>query len=644
MIAGLLVASLQSCIEDSRNNDMVDDQLSIVYEDVVTPVSVYAGSYTVSILKSGKGQSDAKAIVGTSSSALMDYLASGESDLKYKEIPGSYFTFSTDELRFGQSDMIQRFTVTWDVDQLSAYVKDDLAVLPISILGGSLDINESRNLLALNLLKSTVGFASSGSTVVAKENAEEDGQLQVKIKLDRAIPQDITVSYAIDNSLIAGYNEAKGSDYTQAPDGFVVLPESPDRIPAGTLDIFSDVTLKTSVLFGADGKMMNFRTFLVPLRITGTSLDGLLVSDQIYYLLVNSPFAGASFSRIWGKYSIDQLWTKEYAGIPDGGDRNLALDGKYVYFPYAIAGATAKITAISVDDPAEVKEVNCTGFTTATITSACVRVIDKGDGTTMLVASGAGENNFPFYAWENGIDNPPTVFSLQCTWRRGGDRFEYHGTWKDGVLYVHAYQGRFATRYKVSDGKFVKTDDGMFNGTDRALVDMKATDTGFGGFYLYPGQDQMAFTTSDVSAFVTMKDTYNDPGDGQKAWETSREEFPGAEMSWGYRVFSYRGDKYIAYTQIDKDDQLKDDGISVYTSKQRARLIVVKDKGGFKASLLGDNKDIVFEAPLQGEEYTDIAVAAPTSAQGDCAVQAFSDKVLIAAGVQGIGASVFKME
>ncbi|MBO7070603.1 MAG: hypothetical protein J6W09_04850, partial [Bacteroidales bacterium] len=123
-IAGLLMAGLQSCIEDSRNNDMVDDQLSIVYESVVTPVSVYAGSYTVSVLKSGKGQTDAKAVVGTSSASLADYLASGETELKYKEIPGSYFRFSTDEVRFAQSDMIQKFTIDWDVNALSSYVKD----------------------------------------------------------------------------------------------------------------------------------------------------------------------------------------------------------------------------------------------------------------------------------------------------------------------------------------------------------------------------------------------------------------------------------------------------------------------------------------------------------------------------------------
>ena len=126
--------------------------------------------------------------------------------------------------------------------------------------------------------------------------------------------------------------------------------------------------------------------------------------------------------------------------------------------------------------------------------------------------------------------------------------------------------------------------------------------------------------------------------------ERSKAAFDGADLSRGNRCFTYRGEKYIAYTTIDKDDDLKEDGVSTYTTRQRARLVIVKDKGGFKVSLDGENQDIIFEAPLQGEEFTDIALAPPVSAQGDCAVVAYGDKVIIAAGVQGLGLSVFKME
>ena len=619
---------------------MVDDSLSLVYDEPVVEVSVHAAAQTVTVLKSGKGTSGAWAELAQGSAELAAWNASEEHDVKYDEISASLVSFSAGKVSFGEKDIRSSIEVKWNPKDVIPKLTTGNEVIPVAIAGSDISVNPDRKLLLLNLVNSTVSFASSGSTVVAKETPSEKAELSVKLRLDHVLPQDVTVSFDVDNSLVEAYNAAKGTNFPAAPAGYVSTASA--VIPAGAADVFATVPLDNSKLF--DGNTIkDFRTCVVPLRITGTSLDGMLVSDAAYYLLVNNPLAGASFSRIWGKYSTESLWTAEY-GLPSGADRNVATDGEWVYLPYSVGGTTAKITAISVNDPSVTKQVNTTGFVNATITTACVRVIDKGNGQPMLVASGAGENTFPFYAWENGIDNPPTVFSLQCTWRRGGDRFEFHGTWADGILYSHAYQGRFTTRYKVTNGAFVKTEDGQFNGTDRALVNMLGTDTGFGGFYLYPGQDQMVFTTSDVSAFITLLDTYVDPGDGQKAWETAREDFPDADRTWGYRVFSLSGEKYIAYTAVDKNDDLKEDGVTYYTTNQRARLVVIKDKGGFKASLGADNQDVVFEAPLQGEEFEDIAIAPPASIQGDCSVRVYGNKVIIAAGVQGLGVSVFIME
>ena len=633
-----------SCIEDSRNNNMVPDSVSLVFDEVVVPVSVYSGAKEISVLKSGKGTSPAWAKVGFSSEGLAKYNADDRNDATYKELASNLVRFSTDKVDFQPSDVRQLLSVSWTVDDMVKAISGDDYVVPVGLLGSDITVNEGRDLILLNILNSTASFASSGSTVVAKETAAENGELTLKFKLDHPMPVDLAINFAVDNSLAEAYNAEKGTNYGTVPSGYVQIPAEGAVIPAGASDVFITLTLKNSALFGSNGQMSDFRTLVAPIKITGTSVDGVKKSSDAYYLLVNNPYAGASFSRIWGRYSTaGHLWMTDY-GLPSGGDRDFAMDNQWVYLPYSVGGSVARITAISINDPETTKLVNCEGFKTATITTACVRVIDKGNGTKMLIASGAGEGNFPFYAWENGIDNPPTVFNLECTWRRGGDRIEFHGTWADGILYTHAYQGRFTTRYKITDGAFVSTEDGSYHGTSRTLVDMKASDTGFGGFYKYPGQDQMVFATSDVSAFITLLDTYNDPGDGQKAWETAREEFAGADMTYGYNVFDYRGDRYIAYTAVDKMDQLKEDGINYYTSKQRARLVVVKDKGGFKASLVGDNKDIVFEAPIQGESFEDMAPEPPMSVQGDCAVSVFSDRVIIAAGVQGLGLSVFKME
>ena len=613
---------------------MVPDSVSLVFDDVVVPISLYAGQHDISVLKSGKGSSAAWAKVGFTSEGLAKYNADESNDGTYKELASNLVKFSADKVDFGPSDVRKLLSVSWNVDDMVQAVAGDDYVVPIGLLSSDITVNEGRDLILLNILNSTASFASSGSTVVAKETASENGELTLKFKLDHPMPVDLAVQFAVDNSFADTYNTEKGTNYGTAPNGYVQIPAEGAVIPAGASDVFATLTLKNSVLFGPDGQMSNFRTLVVPLKITGTSVKGVKKSEAIYYLLVNNPYAGASFSRIWGRYSTaGHLWMTDF-GLPSGGDRDFAMDNEWVYLPYSVGGSTAKITAISINDPETTKLVNCEGFKTATITTACVRVIDKGNGTKMLIASGAGENTFPFYAWENGIDNPPTVYTLECTWRRGGDRIEFHGTWADGVLYTHAYQGVFTTSYKVTGGAFEKT--------TRTLVDVPYT--GFGGFYKYPGQDQMVFASSDAAAFVTLTGTTHKAGDGQDIYDTDREAFDGADMTYGYNVFTYRGDKYIAYTAVDQMDQLKEDGITYYTTKQRARLVVVKDKGGFKASLLGDDKDIVFEAPIQGESFEDIAPEPPMSVQGDCAVSVFSDHVIIAAGVQGLGLSVFKME
>ena len=634
LLATVLLMSA-SCIEDSRNNYMVPDTLSLVYDEVVTGVSIYAGECNVAILKSGKGQSKATATIGTSNEALTAFNASEEATAQYKMIPASNFFFSEDVVTFDASDLKKDITMTWNPDLLCKLVNSDTQVLPVSILNGSLDINQSRNLLALNFLKSTVGFATTGSTVLAKEDKNENGEVQVKIKVDRTIPKDVEVTYAIDNSLIAAYNAEKGTEYEQAPDGYVVLPSAPAKIAAGTFDVYSTITLNTQKIFGTDGKILNFRTLIVPLKVTASSLNGVLLSDQVYYLLINNPLAGATVSRIWGKYSIDKLWTQGYADIPDGGDRNLALDGQWVYVPYAVGGSTAKITAISVDDPATTKQVNFTGATANTITSACVRVIDKGNGAPMLIGSGANASEFAFYAWENGIDSAPTKFGLKCSWRRHGDRIEYKGTWTDGQLWAHSYQGTFASYYEFKNGQFVELDPKY----GHLLVDLPYA--GFGGPYWYPGSDEMLFASSDWGAYFSLKGTTR-TADVFTVKETVREDYGDATLTFGYHVFTYRGDTYIAYTAYDND--LVNSQGNPYPSKQRARLIVLEGQGSWRKSLDESTRKVVFEAPLQGENFEDIAVAASSSAQGDCAVYVQPDKVLIAAGAQGIGISLFKLE
>ncbi len=624
-IASIALAVLAvSCIEDSRNNFMVEDSLSLVYDEQVVPVSVYAGSCTVSVLKSGKGTKPASVTLGVSPEALSAFNA--ENSTSYTAISSSSYSFDSPSVSIKAEELTGQVKIEWDSNTLQPALNGGLSVIPVVITEASLEINQKRNLVLVNVLNSEVGLASSGSTAVASEDPNEDIELQVKVALDFPLPEDLSLTFKVDQSLIAPYAAENGLDAIAPFADYVRFPDKVVSIPAKSSDIFFTITLKNSALFESNGKMKSFNTIVAPIKITSTSLPGVAISDKIYYLVIKSPFSGASVSRIWGKYSTTQLWTEDYS-LPSGADRTMTLDANWVYLPYSVGGDVAKITAISVNDPSTTKLVNCTGFKSNTITTACVRIVDKGDGTTMLTASGANGDSFAFYSWENGIDSAPRVDELQCTWRRGGDRYELHGTWADGMLYVHAQQGTFSTRYEVKNGQFTKK--------DRTLVDVPFT--GFGGLYKHPDYDQMVFASSDTSAFMTPLSTTHKAGDGQDIHDMAVEKFPYGKLSYGYRPFTFKGDKYIAFTTIDKNEYHKPDFL-------RARLVIVADKGGFKASLDPDNMDIVYQAPLQGEDFESEAFDAPTVLQGDCAVCVLSNKVLIAASFQGIGLSVFKME
>ena len=618
------IALAASCIEDSRNNFMVEDALSLVYDDQVVPVSVYAGSCTVSVLKSGKGMTPATATLGVSTEALDAFNA--ENSTSYTAISSSSYSFASPSVSIKAEEMTGKVQIEWDPNALQPALNGSLSVIPVIISEASLEVNQKRNLVLINILNSEVGLASSGSTVVASEDPSQDIEVQVKVVLDFPLPEDLSLNLDVDPALVAPYAAEKGINAIAPYSGYVRFPEQKVSIPAKSSDVYFTLTLKNSALFDGNGKMKSFHSIVAPIKITGTSISGVAVASKIYYLVIRSPFAGASVSRVWGLYSTSHPWADDY-GLPAGADRNMTLDANWIYLPYAVGGETAKITAISVNDPAVTKLVNCTGFVPNIITTACVRVIDKGDGTTMLTASGANSDNFAFYSWENGIDSAPRVDNLQCTWRRGGDRFEFHGTWADGMVYTHAYQGTFSTRYEVKNGQFTKT--------DRTLVDMPFT--GFGGIYKHPDYDQMIFASSDTSALVTPLSTTHKAGDGQDIYEMQYEKYGSGKLTFGYRPFSYQGDKYIAFTTIDKDESSEPNTL-------RARLVIVSDKGGFKASLNPDNMDIIYEAPLQGEDFESDACAEPTVLQGDCAVCVLSNKVFIAAHFQGIGLSLFKME
>ena len=148
-----------------------------------------------------------------------------------------------------------------------------------------------------------------------------------------------------------------------------------------------------------------------------------------------------TIKTVFAKNSTDsEAWNAYYGGT-GGTDRNIAMDDEYVYI--AESAATAKLWAISVADPNQVKAVNVEGVAGGTHVLTCPRVVKNTDanvngGKDVLICSNLtrGEVDPKLYMWVNGIDNAPKAITLTtyatASWY--GDTFTVWGTLQDGVL------------------------------------------------------------------------------------------------------------------------------------------------------------------------------------------------------------------
>lgn len=149
-----------------------------------------------------------------------------------------------------------------------------------------------------------------------------------------------------------------------------------------------------------------------------------------------------TIKTVFAKNSTETESWNSYFGGTAGSDRNIAMDDDYVYI--AESSATAKLWAISVADPNQVKQVNVEGVSGGGAhVLSCPRVIKNTDanvngGKDVLICSSLtrGEEDPKLYMWVNGIDNAPKAITL-TTWATAnwyGDTFTVWGTLQDGVL------------------------------------------------------------------------------------------------------------------------------------------------------------------------------------------------------------------
>ena len=629
-IATLVLAA--SCIEDSRNNFMVPDSLSLVYDNLVVPVSVYSGSAKVTVQKSGMGSQEAVVSLGVSADSLASYNAKNLT--AYTVLDASKYNFSASTVSFGAKDATGSITIEWTPASVLPALDGANTVIPVIITEASpLEVNPKRNMVILNIVNSKVELANvPGLVKKASEKEEEDIEVSLQVAVDNPLPMDLKVTLAVDNASIAAYNEANGTECIAAPDGYVRLQSGGYTLPAGEVDCYCDLTLKNSALF-TGGKIMDFDSMVVPFKITSTSESGIVVSEKVIYLVVNSPFSRTGLYRVWGKYwKGTDGWAATLAPDLDGHDLNLAFDSAFVYIPQASADVAAihkfdlmngsYIGTLPTNDDMKAGDnwVSCARMMKNTDPS-----VNGGNDLLVVCNRTKSGQDLIFVAYVNGTDNAPVTLYKITAYRRFGDKFSVWGSYQHGCFYLRSVDDDAMTAriYLTEDAERTagSYDHGIWQYADPFPGKLPLDDTNsIGEYTLIPGQSSIALvaSASDVGLHLV-------EGTTEKA------KYPKLARCFGFNFFQYQDQNCIAY-------------VSLY-DETKPKLVIIKAAWKTVAELKDalDKHEVLFEAPLQSKDDPDVQGLAGDDSVGDCCVRTVGDKIYIAAMAQRTGLSVFEL-
>ena len=640
-ISALALSAAVSCVDD-RNNFMVDDSFGFnnAIDENVTELAIYGGTYELAVIKSGKGFSDATVFVGGSNAALIEY--NEEKGTNYIGIPREYYSFSETSLCYKAEEVSKTLTVSWDIAKASAYMANEPEndyVIPVFLKSDDLEVNKGRHLVILNLKKSTVITEQrllSWSVVYGDDVTPTTDEKNITVMLDRVPGKDLKLTLSVDESLVEANNAANGVNYALAPSGLFSFNNSL-TLKNGELIAQLPATLNTAALI-QNGTMPEFEGYVVPVRISAVSIEGVEYQTAITYLVVKgiAPVPPQLFERVWGYYTTSSTapWYGSYLTAPatGGPDRNITMDDNYVYVAQS-NGAEAKIIAYDLKTGAYVKAINISNAITnngegnQSHLVSCVRMVKNTDpsingGKDILLASSLGVGiDFYLYAFENGIDQAPRAIRME-SWRRLGDKFTVYGTWQSGKLFfIDNDAARNAVvYYNMTDG-LVGESWGTMEHAQPAKYDLPVN-VGLGEYTVHPQDETYALLNSATTA--TMLN-----GRAVKAWGND----PELTYTFGYNFFSSGVRNYIAYFKLDAE------------TKAKGSLVVLNDATGsadFQAAL--EAQDVVFTAPIQ--DAMDASIISPIVSNpylGDCAVREVNGTIYVAVLQNGGGLSLFKM-
>ena len=656
----MTITTVASCVDD-RNNFLPDDSFGFnnkAGENVLT-LPIYGGSHNIAVIKSGKGLNEGVVNITTSNTDLKHY--NEQYGVNYFPLPSNQdlYSFSTESIAFGTEDVTKSFTVTWDVAKVAEFMENEPGnkyCIPVSLRSDNLEVNEGREVFILHLVTSTVTAEQTLLSRTYEWESEPTAEtMDITVRIDKAIPGiDLTLDYEVDESLVATYNSHNRTNYTLAPEGLVTFGADP-VIKAGEGYALFPVTINTDAIavdteVEVDGVKVTKKLvkrdwdgYVVPLKISSMSVDGVKVNNALTYIVVKGlePIPPQLFNYLWGVYATSSTtpWQSTF-GVSDC--RNITMDDQYIYIPQSAADAPV-FKAVSITDPSIVKNVNVDGVAGGTHTLSCARMVPNTDpaingGKDILLATnltlGDG-SHLHYYAWLNGIDNAPTKFMVDDSGRRMGDKFIVLGSWKNGEVYAKDYNTGNIVRNAM-----VATGVGEWPGADglayaRGRYDYSASvlDAAgcIGSAYVYPGTPKAG---SDIVPGFLVTSTSS----GHWLSNTTGNVFAstadlGLGMTHGYNFFTddKTGAKYVAYMSITPD-------------QTQSSVKVISDFNGTYEGLKGvlQNQKLVFEAPLQDSIDPTVVSACPsTHSTGDCVVRTVGSKTYMVAMHQNVGLAVY---
>lgn len=666
---------ISGCIKDDRNNFMVDDSITLTTSSDLQDVSCHTGSYTFGVAKSGKGFSVARATVSPDVPAdiLEEFNAEHRRiDFGYEDvevIPSDKYSIEGGNISWAASDFLKTVTVSWNPGVIADFIGDKTNCAIVLVVSSSdLEVNAEKRLVVLRMSRSSLSLKQTiMSYEVSKPDVEPSSggatpvltkTLTFDLEIDSPIKNvALNVPVAVDNSLIAAFNEEQGETYQAAPEGlFTLSTDSVSLEPTERSKAFKGV-LDYSVLLSG-GKLNEFPSYVIPVSIdidgVGATKNGeafdvgdLLSGNRVVYITVVYKHIDVSdlvVVRKWGKYSTASAAWNGYFGGKENSDRNVAMDDEYIYVVengntdpespnYYLS---KKIWAIKISDPSDVHQLPVGTLLDNGISYvSCPRVIPNTDesvngGKDVLVVSNLQEGDPTLYAYVNGTGSDPKVIGTQ-TWasRRLGDTFTFAGTLQDGVFFFKDYntaQGTvtFPIKYTAATSTL-----NLVRRLEAPAV------TGAGSYFPFPDNMYKGVSSARGNGYISqiVDATGANFTDGTGGITPSLTDLSGYYQDTAFKFFEFGGMRYIAYTrQVSGSD---------------GRFFLIDGQLSDTWERILNTRHVVYQAAIQSademkDDYDDSPRISGNSGM-DIDAREIGGSVYVAVVKQNVGLSLFQI-